>query len=484
MSKLVFKTKPRPHQTPALKFLIKNGGGGLYVPMRYGKTWIAINAAAGLHLKHFAPRILIVCPNDVKEVWEREIELHCPLPYEILEQVTKTKFQDFSRGSLQFHIRNFEGVFAHEWDDPDAVDPETGKRTDRAWSAVSDKNLLEWKPDIVIVDEAHHIGKPTTLTSKKVQQVARMSRFRIFMTGTPWHRKPFYVYGQFQFYGPHVIGLPWSKFKRHIAVYGGYGGYEVKRYKNLKWVRDKIKPHVFIAEKVPSAPPTYKHLRYSLTGKNAAYYRKMEKESIITLSDGATVDADLALTRYLRLAQIAGGWVKLENGRYRRVGTDKKRALQKRIAEYQENELTKLVVGCRFIPELVDVRDAFVAAGYNTYMVHGGVERKDRAVRRDAFNEDDQPAVFITQFRTSREGIDLSSADAMLYYSMPEDYLTYDQFSQRIAKYAEKRTLLYEHLLARGTVEIMAYEAISRQEDVARYIMSRPRLVERLTARV
>lgn len=71
----------------------------------------------------------------------------------------------------------------------------------------------------------------------------------------------------------------------------------------------------------------------------------------------------------------------------------------------------------------------------------------------------------------------------MVYYSLPEDYLTYDQFSRRIEKYNEKRTLLYEHLIGKNTVEEIAYEAISRQEDVARYIMKNPTLVEQLTAK-
>jgi len=466
VSTLVFKTEPRPYQIPALKKVIRHKGGGLYVPMRWGKSWVAINWAAALHLKYSVEKVLIICPNDVKDVWLEEIEKHCPVEYRI------TTADDYAvQGILTFVIRNYESVWARQRDD------ELG----RGWTAISDPDLTSrYRAQAVILDEAHHVGKPTTLTSKKVCQVARLAYFRLFLTGTPFHRKPFYVFGQFKYYDPSIFGEQFGAFKRHVAVFGGYNNYEVKRYQNLKWLRKKIKPHVFIQEYVPTTPPVYRSYKFALTGMGLGHYRAMERESITTVGDHE-ITAPIALTRYLRLAQIAGGWLKTEEGKYVRVGSDKRDLLARRVFEYEEQGILKVVVGCRFLPEIVDAARVFREAGYEVYLVHGGVARQDRVVRRKAFTAADK-AVFITQFRPSREGIDLSTADLMVFYSLPEDYLTYDQFSRRIEKYDEKRTLLYEHLIGRGTVEELAYKALSRQEDIARYIMKDPKLVEALTA--
>lgn len=485
MASLRYKTPPRPYQVPALKFLIRNRGGGLYVPMRWGKSWLAINAAGAFHLKYDVTRVLIICPNDVYEVWESEIALHCPVDYWMTYDVSKTAIYPDKppRGfrGLEFHIRNFESVYAREWDDPDGIDEETGKRIDFAWSSVTDKNLADWvdAETLIVVDEAHHIGKPTPVQSRKTYQLARMAGFRIFMTGTAFHRKPFYVFGQFKFYDPSVFGEAFGPFKSMIAIMGGYGGYEVKRYRNLKWLAKKVKKHAYVEEYVPTTPPVYRHYKFRLNASRPQYDR-MASESIIEVQ-GDTITAPIALTRYLRLAQIAGGWVKTESGKYKRVGTEKRDALAKRVFEYDEQGIAKVVVGCRFIPEIVDIHRVFKKYGYKCYVVHGGVPRKQRAARREAFDKAEK-AVFITQFQPSREGIDLSSADLMVFYSLPVDYLTYDQFSRRIEKYDEQRTLLYEHLIGKNTVEELAYEALSKQESVAKYILSDPTLVERLTA--
>lgn len=457
---LRFKTKPRPYQLPALKKLLKHGGGGLYVPMRWGKTWVAVNLCAGWHLREGIQRVLVICPNDVISVWEGEIALHCPVEWSIIEDVENSN----PRG-LEFHIRNFESVFAREMDGRD-------------WTGISDGNLLAWKPQVVIVDEAHHIGNPSALQSKKTVEVGKLAQHRVFLTGTPFHRKPFYVFGQFRFYDESVLGGNFGAFKRMIAIFGGYNNYEVIRYINLKWLRNKIRPHVFISKKVPKAPAVKRRILFSMD-ESKAKYREMEHESIIKVGEDE-ITAPIVLTRQLRLQQIAGGWVKTEDGRYKRVGSEKQRAFARRVKEYREQGITKFVVGARFIPELRDIYHVVRDAGYTPLLVHGAVDRRERQSRRERFNAQEN-VVFIAQFQAAREGIDLSTADLMVYYSLPGDYLTYDQFGARIEKYRETRTLLYEHLVVKGTRDEIAWEAISRQEDVAKYIMSHPHRVERLT---
>lgn len=467
MAKLVFKTKPRPYQIPALRKLLKHGGGGLYVPMRWGKSWLAINASAGFYLQDGSRRVLIVCPNDVKDVWEEEISLHCPVDWTIIHDLTAPDFPPST--GLEFHIRNFESVYGRVYDDPD---------NPRAWSVTTDQVLLDWKPETVVVDEVHHIGNPTAVQSKKVVQVGKLARHRIFLTGTPFHRKPFYVFGQFKFYDESILGGNFGAYKRHVAVFGGYGGYEVLRYRNLRWLRNQIKPHVHIAKYVPPTPPTNRRITFSLT-QSAAIYKEMEKESIVNVH-GQDITAPIVLTRHLRLQQIAGGWLKDEGGRYHRVGSEKREAFARRVEEYRDQDITKFVVGARFIPELKDIWETVKAFGYRPVLIHGGVAREERTKRRKFFTENDN-TVFVTQFRPSREGIDLSSASVMVFYSLPVDFLTYDQFKRRIEKYGEERSLLYEHLIAKGTRDEVSFKALSLGRDVAEYLMTDPRYVEQIT---
>src|SRR6478736_10076271 len=80
--KYEFKTTPYPHQVRALKKVVKNKRGALFMPMRSGKTKTAIDWCGALNTKYSDfNKVLIVCPLSVVGVWRHQFKLHCPVPY-------------------------------------------------------------------------------------------------------------------------------------------------------------------------------------------------------------------------------------------------------------------------------------------------------------------------------------------------------------------------------------------------------------------
>jgi hypothetical protein len=67
---------------------------------------------------------------------------------------------------------------------------------------------------------------------------------------------------------------------------------------------------------------------------------------------------------------------------------------------------------------------------------------------------------------------------------LPESLVIHDQFRARIEKYDEKRTLLYDYLIATGTRDEVTWMALRMKTDVARLLLKRPDIVERITARL
>jgi hypothetical protein len=49
------------------------------VPMRYGKTKVAIDFAGAMYFLERVRRVLVICPLDVIGVWEDELFKHGPL---------------------------------------------------------------------------------------------------------------------------------------------------------------------------------------------------------------------------------------------------------------------------------------------------------------------------------------------------------------------------------------------------------------------
>lgn len=452
--KYCYATKPYPHQVKALKKLLHNRGGGLQVPMRWGKSKVGVDFANCLHLTEGIERVLVVTVLSGVGVWENEIRKHTPEGID-----------------LDWRIVNFERTYDRVYDE-------------RSWTAVPSASLREFDPDLIIVDESHHIGNPSTLASKMLYHLGKRARFRVIMTGTMFHRKPFYVYGQMRFLDPGIFGdVSFSAFKRRIAVFGGYGNYEVLRYQNLGWMMNQVKPHVHVEKYVRYREPVINPIYFHLTGANLEYYAEMEKESIIDVR-GSQVVSPIVLSRHLRCQQIAGGWVKTEDGTYRRVGTCQRDIAQDRLSEYMEQSIEKAVIGCRFLPEIRDVAVAAQQAGYRILLFHGGLKGTERTSRVATFQKTKRPTVLIAQLQTGKESIDLSAADTMMFYSLSESYVVHDQFSRRIERYNEKRTLMYDFLIPRGTRTEVTFESLQQKRDVADLIAEDPDMVERITSQL
>jgi SNF2-related domain len=417
---------------------------------------VAIDFVNCLHLKFGVKRALVVCPLSGVGVWESEIPKHTPNG--LLE-------------AIEWRIINYERVYA--W-------LPTGQGRERI--AIPNKDLRKWKPEVMIVDESHRIGRPTSLQARHIYQLGKLAQYRVILTGTFFHRGPLYIFGQMKFLSVSVFGAAWTHFKSEFAVFGGATGKEVKRYQNLKKLTRKLRPWIFHEKPPTGVEHVHNVIPVHLDGQNLAYYGKMDQESVISV-DGNEVSSSIALSRHLRLQMIAGGWIKTDDSVYKRVGDCKAKIAKDRLQEYADNDTRKVVVGARFLPELQEAAKAAKAAGYVPVLFHGGVRKAERDRRIKYFSSTAQRAAFIAQVSTGKESIDLSCADTMLWYSLPESYVDFDQFEARIQTYNETRTLLYDYIVASGTRDEVTYESLKLKKDVAVLLLEDPELVERITAK-
>ncbi len=471
-----FKTPPWPHQVKAFKFVLKEmfatGSAGLQVPMRWGKTKLAVDCAGALHLKHGISRVLAVTTTSGLGVWEKEIPKHCPFPVRVISYDGSIVRED-PHYRITFYVIHHAILYGRDFDWGE--DP-------HEWAPGPNKNIEDFDPEFIIMDESHRIGDPSSMQCKMAYKYGRRARFRLTMTGTMFHRAPLMVFGQFKFMDDSVFGTHVTPFRRLYIRFGGYGNYEIVGYRNLKDMSKKVKRKVFIQEYVAHTKPIISTTPVEMRECTEVYDR-MEKDSVVVV-DRHTITAPIILTKHLRCSQIAGGWLKTEDGTYIPVGEEKKRVLTDKLKLMREEGIDKVVIGCMFIPEIRDIAKAAQDAGYAFVAMHGGVPRgTPREQRVATFNEATEPTVFVAQIQSAAEAIDLSSAQDLIYYSLPQSYLLYDQFGSRIEKYKEVRTLRYDHLIMKGSRDVVTWFAMQLKQDVATFLVQRPELVERITAR-
>lgn len=476
--KYEFKTTPWPHQVKGLKFILREmmatGSAGLQVPMRWGKTKTAIDCASALYMKYGITRILAVTTTSGLGVWEKEIPKHCPFPVRVISYDGTIKHDQKSRDpALTFYVVHHALLYGRDYDWGE--DP-------HEWAPGPNANIETFDPEMIIMDESHRIGDPASMQCKMAYRYGKRCRFRLNLTGTKFHRGPIMVFGQFKFLDDSVFGTHITPFKRMYVRYGGYGNYEIVGYQNLKVMSTKIKRKVFVQDYVAHTQPVISTTPVEMH-ECKAVYDTMAKEAVVTVK-GHDIFAPIILTKHLRLAQIAGGWLKTEQGKYIQVGQEKRRALEDRLKLMMEEGIDKIVIGCMFVPEIRDIAKAAVASGYAFVALHGGVPRGTTRDQRIAtFQEATQPTVFVAQIQAAAESIDLSTAQDLIFYSMPHSYLLYDQFKARIEKYKDVRTLRYDHFIMQGSVDVVCWLAMNLKIDVARFLLENPELVERITAR-
>jgi rhodanese-related sulfurtransferase len=445
------------------------------MPMRSGKTKVAIDWASVLALKHGLPfRVLVVTHTPTTlGVWRNEIRKHCPIAYETFEGTldnpvdinnsTSDRFGNSFRikGCIQFLIVNVQSIYARDM------------HRDRSWDPTPREDIYAWRPQALILDEATCVGDPSSLQSKMLYRLQREVgiRFKLELTGTPNHRKILGVFGQFKILDDSVFGTALGAYKAQFCVFGGYLDKKLLKYRNIKPWRRKVEPHVFQMRRVPSRPPVHQVIPVELAPKTWALYDDMEKEAVVEI-DGKTVMAPIVLTRLLKCAQIAAGWIKDEDGQWHRVGSELRDAFEDHVAQLKESRVKRLVVYCRHIPELRDAATVLKAQGYQTLLLHGGVPTLKREQKIANFHEPGGYKAFVAQIQTGSMGIDLSAADTAIYYTLTESLLHKDQADARILIHGDrKRTLTYYYFLPRGTVLETMYLALKTKMDLVEFVL-------------
>lgn len=477
--KLHYRTKPWPHQARVLKRMVRQRGGGIQVPMRWGKSWVGIYWAAALWYLEDVDRVLVITVTSALGVWEDQIQQHCPVPWRVISHHGEVLSEGEPEGEwsrkarLEFMLVNYQNLYSRAY---------TGEG--REWVVVSNRTLHRFRAQAVIGDESHHLGNPNSEQSKQACALARLTRFRLFMTGTMFHRKPFFVFGQMKFYDDgRTFGTAFTHFKDKIAIFRDPQKYVLLRYRNLKWMMRQVKPVVYIERDVPKRPPVRNLLRFDLTKENRRIYNAMERDRVVRVKK-EVLAADIVLTQHLWLMMMAGGFVKLpDSRRYVQIGDDKLRMCEDRLKEYMVQDIHKVVIGCRFVPELGAIARAAKRVGFQVVLFHGGIPAgRERHRRTMFFQNTDKPTVFVSQISAGKEGIELSAADTILWYSLTQSYVEFSQFGERTKLYNDTRTHMHDFLLARGSRDEVTLEAMNLKMDVAELLVTDPQRVEQITA--
>ena len=390
-----------------------------------------------------AERILIVCPASLKINWMREVQNFC-------EDVSiiKGKHWDPSKYTIINYdiLKNFHTI------------EERGKKYEE-WELR--REIVEFNPDLIILDEAHFIKNHKSIRGKILKDLSkRFTPERIWLlTGTPIANRPMDYYNLLS-----IIDSPVARNWVHYArTYcegmrfkkGGRYIWVTKGASNLQELNDKTKRTILRRKKeeVLDLPdklitPVYVELQ-NVDGYKNVWNEYLAQRKI----DGKKGNParDLVEMTLLRT------FIAMETVPYTIEKTEEALELDK-----------KCIIFCNFNDEM----DAFIRHfGEKAVCVRGGMSEKQKQSAVDRFQEDDKCMVFIGQIKAAGVGLTLTAAEIVIMNSLGWVPGNHEQAEDRAYRIGQNKSVNIYYMLIDDTIDTLVWNILNEKKKVIGTIM-------------
>ncbi len=473
-----FKIKPWKHQLEALARSERLPRFGLFFEMGTGKTGTAIHILRQkCTLAEGLLRTLIFCPPVVVENWKKEFGIHSDIHASNIICL---------QGSGADRLKLF---MKHAWSDDDPK----GKIFVTNYEALRMEKLYQefcnWEPQMLICDESHKLKDSSSKRSKLMISLADGEQgvrppvpYRLILSGTPVLNSPMDLFGQFRVldsgetFGKNSFGF------RARYFYDANAHFKQKPTYFPDW---KIRPDALedinksiatLSMSVKKSacldlPPLVKQtIHVEMSVEQNRMYQEMKKDLISYMGDKACV-ATLALTKALRLLQIASGYVQFDDGSQKSLKTPKMEALSDLLQEITPNH--KVLIWAVFRENYTQIKKICEDLGLRYVEVHGDIPGTKKMGNVELFNTDPSVRVFIGHPGSGGIGINLVSASYSVFYSR--------NFSLEYDLQAEARNyrggseihtkVTRIDLVAKDTIDELVLESLSQKQQIGEALL-------------
>ena len=463
-----------PHQLEALRFIHKRRGSLLWIPMRAGKTRIAID-----YIQNTEPGpTLIVCPHKVIKVWAAEFEKYlfdsdkflvkslsdvsiAERANVVLECVSILNFNNFHNGANRYpvFIINYDVIS----EEPLA------------------KQLLKINWQYLIFDECHRLQAPAGKQSRFAAKLAKNAKKIIGLSGTPGNplgnpqKKEMRASGIIDIYGvmrtiaPGLFAYTNQQFKAKYGIWNAFTPFpKIEGYQNQADFDSKFTQvcyHVDESDLAYTMPEVIEQTRpVKLPASVQAAYDELEKEMVIQWDDDS-LSVENALVKQLRLQQMTAGFMQMDKDDLPcLVHTEKFDATREIISDLPESE--RVIVFCQFKAEMDELAAILKSLKRSIFHIRGGIDTSDNWKQTPG-------AILIVQIQAGGEGLDLSAANYCIYNSLCHSLRLFQQSFKRPQLPDKKHPVAYYYIVAEGTIDETIVAALQAKEEVVDSVRQR-----------
>lgn len=408
----------REYQRAVLAFADATMGRFLLAyDMGLGKTPSSIAAARHLDCE----RVVVVTKSSAKPKWKWEVKKFDGGATMVIEGSSSEPIPPH----VKWVILNYE--VAEEW--------------------LSE--ILDWNPDMAIIDEVHWISNPKAKRSMAVKTLGLKAPYCIGLSGTPMRNRPKDLWNildtlqpgwwgrQFEFERAFCMGR-----KRPITRY-----VRGKRITNLVWVADGVSNEDVFHERMKSVmlrklkdeaglPPRSRAVvPVALTNTAREEYRRLQGNLSAAFEKKNFTEVLTLVSKLWHTSSLG------------RVDATIDKALE--IVRFHEKPV---VVFSYFLDSLDRIEEALVKEKLRVGRIDGSTSSQKREEVQRAFQAGELD-VFLGQVQAAGEAIDLFRADTTLHHDVTWTPFEQDQAESRVHREGQKNPTLHLYFLGEGTID-------------------------------
>lgn len=465
-----------PYQRVGVQFLATAGSALMSDEMGLGKTVQTITALEELN----AYPALIVAPNSVKAVWEREFKkwtLYRRVAVAGSGAVSAAKaIQAVADGEADVLVINWEAIrrasrlagYGNErlaaCKRCDATS--TMKNDDQCERHDKPLNLIPWQA--VVADEAHRAKSPKAKQTRALWALGDRAPHRFALTGTPIANSPADLWSIMRFVAPAEFPAKWPWLERYGQLVPNIfsGGSDVVGFRTDR--REEFDRYFlprFLrrtkAQVLTDLPPkTYERRDIKLTGKQLKAYDSMKREMLAAVEGGTTAATEV-LTQMIRLQQLASAYAELtpEGKPILSEPSTKLDALEEVLEDLGGKKAVVFAASSQLI-ELAYAR--LLKTREDVGFIIGAVPTEKRGELVEKFQETDEVNVLLLTVGAGGEGITLTAADTAIFLQRPWSAVLNAQAEDRLHRIGqEAENVTYIDLVTTDTIEEKVFDALA-----------------------
>jgi SNF2 family DNA or RNA helicase len=309
-----------------------------------------------------------------------------------------------------------------------------------------------------VMDESSMIKNNKSQLTKKITDFSDDMNKLYLLSGKPAPNTEVEYFPQIRIVNQAIFGNSFTRFKERYFDAVGFGGYELRLKPGAdKAIADKLSECSIVIKKddcLDLPDKVYLKRIIELPAEARKYYKQMEKEQVLMLSD-KNIEAAHKMAARMKLRQITSGFIiDTENATTDLLHNAKINELEDVVAELGDN---KAIIWINFKQEVREISKLLDRLGKTFTTAYSGTNDLDASITEF---KDDTAQFIIAHPKTLKYGVTFTGRSMKhnctyaIYFSMSDSYEDYYQSHDRIYRNGQTESCTYIFLMVENSVDV------------------------------